>query len=94
MLRLVSVHDDATFCLQFPSACIYVEHDDIHAQVHGCLLGGQTGAQRVVEEDHHQGLVLAQMLIFVTVVLDLHCLGHCFLQWADILYINKCLHIL
>ena len=65
-----------TLCFQFPGTGIDVEHDDIHAEVHGGLLGGEARAQGVIEEDHHEGLVLAQMLILVTVVLDLKCFGH------------------
>ena len=45
VLTLVSVHDDTTLCLQFPGTSVHVEHDDIHAEVHGCLLGRETGTQ-------------------------------------------------
>ena len=45
VFRLVAIHDDAPFGLQLPGTCIHVEHNDIHAQVHGSLLGRQTGAQ-------------------------------------------------
>ena len=94
MFTLVTIHDNATLGLQFPGSGIHIEHDYIHAEVHGRLLGGQTGAQTIIEEDHHQGLVLTQVLILITVVLDLKCFGHRLLQRADIFYINKCSHIL
>ena len=41
---LVAIHDDTAFSFEFPGTCIYVEHDDIHAEVHGSLLGRKTGA--------------------------------------------------
>ena len=39
VFALVAIHDDATLCFQFPGTGIDVEHDDIHAEVHGGLLG-------------------------------------------------------
>ena len=45
MLALVSVHDDATLGFEFPGTGIDVEHDDVHAEVHGSLLRGKTGTQ-------------------------------------------------
>ena len=93
MLTLVTVHDDTTLGLQFPGTGIHIEHDDIHAQVHSRLLSAETGAQTIVEEDHHQCLVLTQMLILITVVLDLLCFGERLFQRADIFYIDKTLHI-
>ena len=94
MFTLVTVHDDATLCLQFPGTGIHIEHDDVHAQVHRRLLGRETGTQTVIEENHHQGLVLSQMLILETVVLDLERLGHRLIQRTDILNINKTFHML
>ena len=44
MFTLVAIHDDTAFSFEFPGTCIYVEHDDIHAEVHGSLLGRKTGA--------------------------------------------------
>ena len=94
MFTLVTIHDDTTLGFQFPGAGIHVEHDHIHAQVHSRLLGGETGAQTIIKEDHHQGFVLSQMLILVTVVLNLLCFGERFLQRADILYIYKTFHMI
>ena len=79
VLALVAVHDDTTLCLQLPCTLIHVEHNDVHAQVHGCLLGGESRTQRVIEEYHQEGLVLTQVLILETVSFDFLCLGQCFL---------------
>ena len=77
MFTLVAIHDYTTLSLQLPCTSIHIEHDDIHAEVHCCLLGRETCAQTIIEENHHQGLVLAQMLIFKTLVLNLKSFGHC-----------------
>ena len=73
MLALITIHDHATLGLQFPGSGIHIEYDDVHTQVHGCLLCAETRTQTIVEENHHQRLVLAQMLIFETLVLNLLC---------------------
>ena len=92
VLTLVAIHDDTTLRLEFPSSGIDIEHDDVHAKIHGCFLGRETGAQTVIEEDHHQRLVLTQMLILETVVLDVLCFGEGLTEVADILHIDKTLH--
>ena len=43
---LVTVHDDATLGLELPGPLVHVKHDDIHAQVHRCLLSAQSGTER------------------------------------------------
>ena len=45
MLRLVAVHDDAAFSLQFPCALVHVKNDHVHAEVHGSLLRAESCAQ-------------------------------------------------
>ena len=50
--------------------------------------------QAVIEKDHHQRLVLSQMLIFESFLLNLLCFGQRFVQGADILNVYKCSHIL
>ena len=92
VLTFVTIHDDTAFCFQFPGASIDVKHDDVHAEVHGSLLGREAGAQGVIKEDHHQGFVLTQMLILKTVVLDLLGFGKCLVQVADILYVDETFH--
>ena len=94
MLALIAIHDNTTFSLQFPCTCVNIEHDDIHAKIHSCLLGRQACAQTVIEEDHHQGLVFAQVLILKTIILNLLSFGEGFLDVADVLYIDKTFHIL
>ena len=92
MLALVAVHDDATFRLQLPRPCIDVEHDDVHAKVHGCLLRREARAQTIVEEHHEQGLVLAQRVVFIAVGLYLLGFNQCLLQVAQILNVKETLH--
>ena len=94
MLALVAIHDNATLRFQFPGTGIDIEHDDIHAEVHSCLLSRESGSQRVVEEYHHERFVLAQMLILITVVFDLLCFGEGFPEVAEVLHINETLHFL
>ena len=45
MLALVTIHDDTTLGLELPCTGIDVEDNDIHTEVHGSLLGGETRAQ-------------------------------------------------
>ena len=45
VLALVAVHDDAALRLQLPGTGVHVEHDDVHAQVHGGLLRAEARAQ-------------------------------------------------
>ena len=92
MLRLVAVHDDAALGLEFPCPLVDVEHDDVHSQVHGSLLRGETGAQRVVEENHQERLVAPQLTIFITILLDLLCLGQCLRQRPQVFYVDECSH--
>ena len=68
------------------------EHDDVHAQVGGGLLCRQTGAQTVVEEDHQQRLVFAQMLEGIAVFLDFLCFCQRAAQVTKVFYIEKCFH--
>ena len=93
VFALVSVHDDAALCLQLPCALVDIEHDDIHTQVHSCFLCRQAGAQAVVEEYQHTGLVLTQILILVAV--GFHCLrffqGE--LEVAKVGYMLKNFHV-
>ena len=44
MFALVAVHDYAALSLQFPCAGIHIQHDGVHAQIHGSLLRAQTCA--------------------------------------------------
>ena len=45
VLTLVAIHNHSTFGLQFPCTGIHVEHDDVHTEIHCCLLGGKACAQ-------------------------------------------------
>ena len=94
VFRFVSIHNDTAFCLEFPGTGIHVEHDDIHSHVHRCLLGRESCTQGVVEENHHERLVLAQMLVLITFVLNLLCFGEGLAKIAYILYVDKTFHIL
>ena len=44
MFALVAIHNHATLRLQFPCPLVNVEHDDVHAKIHGCLLRAQPRA--------------------------------------------------
>ena len=92
MFAFVTIHDDASFCFQLPCSGIDIKYDDIHAQVHGCLLCAQTCPQRVVEKYHQQGLVLSQMLIVKSMFLYFKCLCNSCIEVSKIFYIEKCLH--
>ena len=59
VFALVAIHDNSTLCLQLPCSCIYVQHYNVHTEVHGCLLCAQACAQAIVEEYHEQSLVFA-----------------------------------
>ena len=50
MFGLVAVHYDTAFGLKLPCTLIYVENDDIHAEIHGCFLGAETCAKAGVEK--------------------------------------------
>ena len=93
MLRLVAVHDDAMFGFEFPCACIHIEHNDIHAEVHCRLLCRETSAERVVEEHHQQILVLAEGVVFETVGLDLEGFFKNSIEIAKVGYIQEFFHI-
>ena len=67
VLRLVTVHNHSAFGLEFPCSLVYVEYNDVHAKVQGCLLCAESCAQARVEEHHHEGLVLAELAVSVTV---------------------------
>ena len=45
MLSLVPVHYHTSFRFKFPCTLIHVEHNHIHAEIHGGLLCAQSGAQ-------------------------------------------------
>ena len=45
VLAFVAVHDDAALGLEFPGTLVDVEHDDVHAEVHGSLLCGEACAE-------------------------------------------------
>ena len=92
VFALVTFHDDTPFGLQFPGTLIDVEHDDVHAEVEGCLLGGEASAQGVVEEDEHGGLVLAQLLILIAILLDVESLVEGFAEVADVGYVLENFH--
>ena len=92
VFRLVAVHDYPSLGFQLPCSGVHVEHYHVHAQVHGSLLSAQSGAQRVVEENHQQGLVLAQLLPGKAVALHLLCLGERLVEVAKVVYVEKCSH--
>ncbi len=93
MLALVSVHYHAAFGFQFPCTGVHIEHDDVHAEVHRGFLCAQACAQRVVEKYHQQCLVLAEMLIFESVVFYLLCFGERKVEVTDVFYVDECSHI-
>ena len=94
VLALVAIHDDTAFGLQFPCSGIHIEHDDIHSQVHSRFLCRESCTQGVIKENHHERLVLAQMLEFITFVLNLLCFGEGLTEIANILNIDKTFHML
>ena len=53
VFRFIAIHDDATFCFQFPCSLIYIENHYVHTQVKGCFLGTQACPQAGIEENHH-----------------------------------------
>ena len=93
VFALVAIHDNSTLCLQFPCSCIYVQHYNVHTEVHGSLLCAQACAQAIVEEYHEQSLVFAQLLITETVCFHFQCFGNGFVKIAEVFYVEKCLHI-
>ena len=92
MLTLVAIHDDSTLRLELPCSCIYIEHDDIHAQVERCLLGGETCAQAIVEENEESCLVAPHLDVLEAFLLDLLCLGQCLMQIAEVLHVEESFH--
>ena len=92
MFTLVAIHNDTALGLQLPCTLIHIEHNHIHAQVTGCLLGTQTGPQTVVEENQQASLMLSQGFIFVAVYLDFESFGKGTLQVAQIVYVCKVSH--
>ena len=93
MLRLVTIHNYTTLCLQFPGSLVYIKNNHIHTQVKGSLLCAQAGTQAGVEERHQKGLVAAQLHIFETVSLYLKGLLQSLMQVTQILYAGKMSHI-
>ena len=93
MFAFVAVHDDTALGLQFPRSLIDVEHDDVHAEIHGRLLGGQTGAQAVVEENQQGRLVAAEVLVLKTVVFDVLGFAQCSGEVAEVVYVLKNFHV-
>ena len=92
MLALIAVHDDTALSLEFPCTGIDIEYDDIHAEVHGSLLCGEARAQGVIEENHQQCFVLAQLLIGEAVGFHLFGFFQSGLQGAEVLYVEECFH--
>ena len=93
VFALVAVHDDAALGFELPGTLIDVEDDDVHAEVHGSLLGGEARAQGVVEEDEQRGLVAAEVLPLVAVALHLLRFGKGGAQVADVGYVLENIHI-
>ena len=94
VLALVAVHDDAALGLELPGAGVHVEHDDVHAEVHGGLLRAEARAQAVVEEYHEQRLVLAQLLVLKAVALNLLRLGKGLTEAAEVANVDECFHFI
>ena len=92
MLTLVTIHNHATLCFQFPGTLIHIQHNDIHTQITGCLLRAQTRTQTVIKENKQTSLMLAQRFIFITVVLDFKRFCQGSLQIAQIEYIGISSH--
>ena len=92
MFGLIAIHDDTALGLELPSSLVYVEHHDIHAQVHGGLLGREAGAEARIEEEHEQRFVLTQVGIGKTVALNLQGLGYRSVEVANISYTGKFFH--
>ena len=69
MLRLVAIHDDATFCLQLPGSGIDIKDNYIHTQIHCSLLCRKAGTKGVIEKHHQQCLILAKLLKSITIFL-------------------------
>ena len=94
VFALVAIHHDSAFSFQLPSALVHIEHDDVHAEVHGCFLCAETRAQTVVEENQQRSLVLAQSLVLEAILFDVECFLHGNFQVAYIAYMLKYFHIL
>ena len=62
MLRLVAVHNHAALSFELPCALVHIEHNHVHAQIHGSLLCAEASAERGVEENHQESLVLTKVL--------------------------------
>ena len=73
MFRFVTIHDDTTFCFQFPCTLVDVQHHHIHSQIESSFLCAEAGAEAGVKEDHHQCLVSSQLYIFEAVFLNFKC---------------------
>ena len=94
VLTLVAVHDDASFGLQFPGTLVHVEHDDVHAKVHGCLLRGEACAERIIEEYEQRRFVTAEMLPLETVALHFLRFLEGNAKVADVLYMLENSHLI
>ncbi len=92
MFGLVAVHDYAALGLEFPRALVDIKHDYVHAEIHRSLLSAETGAERRVEEYHHQRLVAAEICICKTVGFDLEGLLDCEIMRAYIFDCRKIFH--
>ena len=84
VFALVAVHDHAALRFQFPRALVHIEHHYVEAQVASGLLGGQAGAQRVVEEDEQRGAMAAQVFVAVTVLFDFCCFLQGFVERSEV----------
>ena len=73
MLTLVTVHDDSAFGLQLPGSLIDVQDHDVQAQVARGFLRGETGAERIVEEDEQSRFVFSKMFKSIAVFFDFRC---------------------
>ena len=92
MFGFISIHDDTAFGLQFPCSLVHIEHDDVHAKIHGSFLCREARAQGGVEEDHEQGLVAAQLSERVAVFLYHGGLRESFVERTEVVYTCEFFH--
>ena len=93
VFALVAIHNHTALGFEFPRALVHIQHDDIHTEVHRRLLGAQTGAKAIVEEDEQGGLVATQLTVFVSVCFDFERLAQSLFQVAEVGHILEYFHI-
>ena len=94
VFTLIAVHNYATLGFQFPSALIYVKHNDVKTQVARRLLRRKACAKTIVEKHKECRFSLTEIFESVTVVFNYFCQGKRVREVAKVFSVKECLHIM